>query len=194
MVAACAGAVDPTALALVAAAHQTGGRVVCILRGNEELDRSEELILGALGVCHVEFVIGEARNLLLTHYRDADFALIDCNLDDHEAIIRAVQMVKRNKSVNVVGYNALRKGSWRSDSVRGWRTQLLPIGEGLLVTRLINHNYHGVNHHQAKVISGVGKRSPSSSHSWIVKVDKCTGEEHVFRVRSPLPHGRQIEA
>ncbi|PON56218.1 S-adenosyl-L-methionine-dependent methyltransferase [Parasponia andersonii] len=196
MVVACAGTVDATALALVTAANQTGGRVVCILRGNEELDQSEELILG-LGACHVEFVIGDAQNLLLTHYREADFVLVDCNLEKHqEGILRAVQILtvginnKKQNGAVFVGYNAFRKGYWRSNNnIMGLRTQLLPIGEGLLVTRRIAAS----NYNNGKVggnINGVKR-----SHSWVVKVDKCTGEEHVFRVRSfPHDHGRQIEA
>lgn len=189
MVVACAGAADATALTLVAAAHQTGGRVVCILRGNEELDLSEELILG-LGVCHVEFVIGDAQSLLLTHYREADFVLIDCNLENYEGILRAVQVSpackKGNNGAVFVGYNAFRRASWRSNIV-GSRTQLLPIGEGLLVTRISANN--NKNNITRSVING--KRR---SHNWVVKVDKCTGEEHVFRVRSSCPQGKEIEA
>jgi hypothetical protein len=76
-----------------------------------------------------------------------------------------------------VGYNAFSKRSWRSG---GSKTQLLPIGGGLLVTRIAT---------DAKIADGCGcgKRS-----HWVVKVDKCTGEEHVFRVR--FPQGKQIEA
>lgn len=192
MVVACAGAADATALALVAAAHQTGGRVVCILRGNEDLDQSEELILG-LDACHVEFVIGDAQNLLLTHYREADFVLIDCNLEKHqEGILRVVQMaagINSNKKQNgpvFVGYNAFRKGSWRSNNnnIMGLRTQLLPIGEGLLVTRIAANNYNGGK------VCGTNGNYYKKSHSWVVRVDKCTGEEHVFRVRSFPHHSR----
>lgn len=183
MVVACAGAADSTMLALVAAAHQTGGRVVCVLRGDEELHQSEE-VLGLHNVCHIEFVIGDAQNLLQTHYRDADFVVIDCNLENHEGVLRAVEMGKKSKGGSgavVVGYNAFRRRStWRS---MGSKTQLLPIGDGLLVTRIVPKKSDGVNN-----ICGFGKRS-----HWVVKVDKCTGEEHVFRVRSPV-NGKGIEA
>ncbi|KAL5570010.1 hypothetical protein UlMin_026585 [Ulmus minor] len=172
MVMACGGAADSTTLALVSAAHQTGGRVVCILRGSEQLELSEKSL--GLDICHVEFVIGEAQNLLQTHYKEADFVLVDCNLENHEGILRAVQMGKKQNGCVVVGYNAFRKGSWRSNV--GSKTQLLPIGEGLLVTRIATNN--------DKV---TGKKS-----QWVVKVDKCTGEEHVFRVR--FPHGREVKA
>ncbi|KAF3433115.1 hypothetical protein FNV43_RR24217 [Rhamnella rubrinervis] len=187
MVVACEGAADSTTLALVAAAQQTGGRVVCVLLGDQELHQSE-VVLGLNNFCHIEFVIGEAQNLLQTHYRDADFVVIDCNLENHEGVVRAVEMGKKSKGGSggavVVGYNAFRRRStWRS---MGSKTQLLPIGAGLLVARIVpkKSDGDGINN----TCDGFGKRS-----HWVVKVDKCTGEEHVFRVRSPV-HGKGIEA
>ncbi|XP_009374518.2 uncharacterized protein LOC103963426 [Pyrus x bretschneideri] len=175
MVVACAGAADSKTLALAAAAQQTGGRVVCILRSDEELHLSEKVL--GVNVCHIEFVIGEAQNLLLNYYKEADFVLIDCNLKNHEAVLRAVQVGRKHNGATVVGHNAFGKGSWRSG---GSRTQFLPIGGGLLVTRIAAEN------DTAKMI---GKKS-----HWVVRVDKCTGEEHVFRVRSSIPHGKGISA
>lgn len=177
MVVACANAANASTLALVAAAHQTGGRVVCILQGLEELILSKKIL--GLDANHVEFVIGDAQNQLSSHYKEADFVLIDCNFENHEGVLRAVQAAgrKRNGAV-VVGYNAFSKGSWRSGSSK---TQLLPIGEGLLVTRITPAASND------KIDVGLGRKS-----HWIVKVDKCTGEEHVFRVR--FPQGKQIEA
>ncbi|XVF09699.1 hypothetical protein REPUB_Repub07fG0117800 [Reevesia pubescens] len=168
MVVACADAANSNALALVAAAHQTGGHIVCILPGIEQLQPSKK-ILGH-DACHVEFVFGEAQNLLLSHFREADFVLIDCNLENHEGILRAVQSGRKRNGAVVVGYNAFSKGSWRSS---GSKTQLLPIGEGLLVTRIAPKAFEKRSH-------------------WVVKVDKCTGEEHVFRVR--FPQGKGIKA
>ncbi|KAK1578345.1 hypothetical protein Q3G72_029557 [Acer saccharum] len=195
MVVACANAANASiTLALLAAAHQTGGRVVCILQGIEELILSKN-ILGLEDddddddANHVEFVIGDAQNLLSSqssgNYREADFVLIDCNLDNHEGVLRAV--LSRNRGCGVVvGYNAFSKGSWRSG---GSKTQLLPIGGGLLVTRITttpHHDNHAISGNNNKIDGRINK-----SH-WIVKVDKCTGEEHVFRVR--LPQGKQIQA
>ncbi|XVE58688.1 hypothetical protein DITRI_Ditri04bG0189000 [Diplodiscus trichospermus] len=165
MVVACAGAANTTVLALVAAADQTGGRVVCILPGIEQLKLSKK-ILGS-DACHVEFVLGEAQNLLLSHYEEADFVLIDCNLENHERILTAGQAGRKRNGAIVVGYNAFSKGSWWCS---GSKTQLLPIGEGLLVARIAPKAFQKRSH-------------------WVVKVDKCTGEEHVFRVRSPQGSG-----
>ncbi|XP_058181695.1 uncharacterized protein LOC131300061 [Rhododendron vialii] len=160
-----------TTLALVAAAHQTGGRVVCILRGPEEL----RLTKRGLGpdATHVEFVIGEARYLLTNRYREADFVVIDCGLSDHDSLFRAVQAGERRNGNGaiVLGYNiAVNKESW---SWGGSETQFLPIGEGLLLSRIA-----------AREKVGIGGSFRRCRH-WIVKVDKCTGEEHVFRVKSP---------
>ncbi|KDP22392.1 hypothetical protein JCGZ_26223 [Jatropha curcas] len=173
MVVACASFSTSTVLALVAAAHQTGGRVVCVLSSSKELQISRQIL--GFDTCHVEFVVGEAKNLILTQYSEADFVLIDCNLNNHESILGAVQASRKQNGAVVVGYNALNKGSWWST---GSKTQLLPIGGGLLVTRI------------AAGCAKIGNLKKSSH--WVVKVDKCTGEEHVFRVRHP--QRKQVEA
>ncbi|KAL5081107.1 hypothetical protein RYX36_009528 [Vicia faba] len=169
MVVACAAAADLTTFALIAAANQTNGNVICIVPDNEDLLASK-YFLGEYSN-KVKFMIGkEAQELDVLN--KADFVAIDCNLVSHEEIVKLVQIGAGNKkrSVVVVGYNAFScKGSWRSC---GSKTQLLPIGEGLLVTRFG---------------SGMCKSGPSR---WIVKFDKLTGEEHVYRVR--LPQGKVI--
>ncbi|XAR63173.1 hypothetical protein NMG60_11023021 [Bertholletia excelsa] len=161
MVMACAGVAGSNALALVAAAHQTGGRVVVVLSRYEEVQSSRE----ALGdYAHlVKFVTGEAQTLLQNDLKGADFVLIDCDIDDPKGPI-------------VVGYNALRKGPLLGKL----KAHLLPIGEGLVVARVGGRG--GGNK-----LGGCRKKS-----LWIVKVDKGTGEEHVYRV--PSPHGKEIEA
>ena len=158
-----------TTLALVAAAHQTGGRVICILPELENLTVFKNTL--GLGSRHIEFVIGEAKSLLTSDYKEADFVVIDCGLEHHEGIFRAFEGCEREKGATVLGYNAFRKGTW---SWGGLETQLLPIGEGLLLTRI------------------AAKAKQRKRSHWVVKVDKCTGEEHVFRVRSP--HRRVVEA
>ncbi|KAE9589710.1 hypothetical protein Lal_00021550 [Lupinus albus] len=179
MVMACAGAADSTTLALVAAAHQTGGKVICIVSSHKDLNASKSA-LGILAL-KVQFIVGQAQQLLLDLYDAADFVLIDCDLDSHEEILKSVQKGSRkNNGTVVVGYNAFRcRGSWCSC---GSKTQLLPIGEGLLVTRF------GASDGSPKY----GSRMRNTKSHWIVKVDKCTGEEHVFRVR--FPQGKVIQA
>ncbi|KAH7839144.1 hypothetical protein Vadar_000388 [Vaccinium darrowii] len=124
-----------TTLALVAAAHQTGGRVVCILCGPEQLPLTKCGF--GLDAERVEFVIGEAQSLLTNHYKEADFVVIDCGLKNHEGIFSAVQAGERRNGAIVLGYNAMAMKKDSSWSWGGSETQFLPIGEGLLLSRRI---------------------------------------------------------
>ncbi|KAK7382204.1 hypothetical protein VNO80_00960 [Phaseolus coccineus] len=166
MVVAGAGVDSSATLALAAAAHQTGGRVICVC-----CDQIETLPLRKdLGVYadRVEFVVGDVRSFLLGDYKGADFVLVDCHISNaREAFLAAFKGASKNGAV-VVGYNVKHRASrWRQ-----LRASFLPIGEGLLVAK-IDPNVKG-NH---KVVQ---RRS-----RWIVQVDNCTGEEHIFRVTSP---------
>ncbi|VFQ80567.1 unnamed protein product [Cuscuta campestris] len=169
-VVACSSHADSITLALAAASHQTGGRVVCILPEDGLLEASR----ASLDSSVVEFVVGDAEELLSGDYREADFVAIDCNLENHEGIFKSVQWSGRPCNTVVLGYNAFGKRSWRSSG--GLRISLLPIGEGLLMTRIASAN-------KKSGVVGMEKRG-----RFVVKVDKCTGEEHFFRVRStPRP-------
>ncbi|KAL1531492.1 hypothetical protein AAHA92_31623 [Salvia divinorum] len=172
MVVACSGAADSTTLALLAAAQQTGGRLVCILRGRDELLSSAAALGPNAG--SIEFVAGDAKALLPGYYKDSDFIAVDCNLESHKEIVEAAVGEAHGNAI-VLGYNAFCRETWRSSPSR---TQLLPIGEGLLLTRVA-----------AAPAPAAAKRGKSN---WVVKVDQCTGEEHVFRVRSSA--GRSIRA
>ncbi|KAK1366657.1 Chaperonin 60 subunit beta 3, chloroplastic-like protein [Heracleum sosnowskyi] len=176
MVIACATTAGCTTVGLNAAAYRTGGRVICIVRGSSELTSS----IDALGcnASRVEFVIGEAQTLLSTKYTNADLVVIDCNIENYEGIFKAAEVLttRGDHAINnkiVLGYNAL----FCNDLLRwdGSKTQYLPIGEGLLIRR----------------IGAKSEEKRKRSH-WIVRVDECTGEEHVFRIRSH--HRRVIKA
>lgn len=179
MVVACAGAADSTTLALVSAAHQTGGHVVCIVSGHDELNASKKVL--GVNASEVQFMVGEVQQELLL-LRQADFVVIDCNHVSHGEIVKAIRDGGMQNGAVVVGCNALScRGSWWSC---GSKSQLLPIGKGLLVTR-----FGGRSSASPKHGSGVSK---SRSSRWIVKVDKCTGEEHVYKIR--VPQGKVIQA
>ncbi|KAM0038985.1 hypothetical protein Hdeb2414_s0012g00376881 [Helianthus debilis subsp. tardiflorus] len=179
MVVACAATAGLTTLGLIAASHQTGGKLICIVKGIEELESSKQALNSDAN--HVEFVVGNAQSFLSNEYKLADFVVIDCNLENHEAVLEAVQN-NREKSTIVLGYNAYWKDSWVWSRLN---SHLLPIGEGLLLMRVAG-----------KCANGGGKSGghgcDSRKSHWVVKVDKCTGEEHVFRVRSPS--GRVVKA
>lgn len=77
----------------------------------------------------------------------------------------------------MVGYNVRHRAlRWKQ-----LRASYLPIGEGLLVTK--------TDLNVKKDIDMVVQRKKSN---WIVQVDNCTGEEHIFRVISPYKKA-QIE-
>lgn len=173
MVMACSSVSVSTALALVAAAHQTGGRVVCILHGVDTFHDSENVLGLGPYLSFIEFVAGDAQNLLKNEYKGADFMLIDCNIDVHKGIFRAARDQSRKHGGGViVGYNALRKGSWSEIN-----SQFLPIGNGLLITKT-----SGLE----KVDNGDEVVKGRKRSRWVVTVDRCTGEEHIFRITSSI--------
>ncbi|KAM0061759.1 hypothetical protein Hdeb2414_s0004g00139891 [Helianthus debilis subsp. tardiflorus] len=162
MVVACAAMAGSTTLGLIAASHQTGGRLVCIVKGIGELESSKQVLNSDAN--QVEFVVGNAESLLSNEYKSTDFVVIDCNLENHEGILGAIQS-NREKRTIVLGCNAYWKDS------RVWSRSnghLLAIGEGLLMMR----------------VPGKCENSGGRRRHWVVKVDKCTGEEHVFRIKS----------
>lgn len=164
MVEVCGSTAGPTTLALVAAAHQTGGRVVCILPGIKEVQVSKSELSGHLNL--VELVIGDPHILLINQYKDADFLVVDCRINDQEVIFKTGQQ----NGALVMGYNAQHMVPSRKEL-----GHFLPIGEGLLVSNM------------PKTLStrGHGTAPTRKKSKWIVKIDKCTGEEHVFRVICP---------
>lgn len=161
-------------LALVSAARQTGGRVISILPDHNVV-HSLIKALGHENATHVHFVVGDGQTVIVNEYREvADFVLIDCDLKSHERIVRALRCGRNPNGLTVVGFNAFGDGSWRSGGSR--TSQLLPIGDGLLVTKIT----------ATAVTLDDGECNAGKRRSqWVVRVDKCTGEEHVFRVRTP---------
>ncbi|KAJ4844946.1 hypothetical protein Tsubulata_019062 [Turnera subulata] len=162
-VAASAATARSITLPLVAAAHQTKGLVVCILPPT--LSNSCAPPPNGLGHYpeNVKFVTGDAKTLLMNDYKGADFVAIDCNIDDRVEIFRAAHESASQKRRIVVGYNAFHKGSWASE----FNTRFLPIGEGLLVSR---------------ISKAVDKADDRKRNKWIVEFDPCTGEEHIYRL------------
>ncbi|CAI8600775.1 unnamed protein product [Vicia faba] len=169
MVVASASVVGSVMLALTAAAQQTHGRVVSISCDQNEMQESRK----ALGVdkkC-VEFVVGDAISLLLSAYKGADFVLVDCDMSNAREVFLAAFKGANKDGALVVGYNVRHRALRWSQ----FRATYLPIGEGLLVTK--------IDLNMKKDNDMVGQRNKKSH--WIVQVDNCTGEEHIFKVTSP---------
>ncbi|XP_074270523.1 uncharacterized protein LOC141594332 [Silene latifolia] len=172
MVEVCGSTSGPTTIGLVAAAQQTGGKVICILPGPKEVQTSRSEMSRYLN--RVEFVTGDPITLLTGDYKDADFVTVDCNINGHKSIFKAVKKDRTHVEDGpfVVGYNA--QNMVPSCSELGGH--FLPIGEGLLVCDKV---------HKDNGMRGFGSALGGKRSKWIVKVDKCTGEEHVFRVTCP---------
>ncbi|KAI9112056.1 hypothetical protein K1719_016952 [Acacia pycnantha] len=194
MVASASSFPDSTILlAMLAAAHQTQGRVICIVDGSpDHLNPTKAFLANNIVLSgQVEFLIGQPQELLTSEVacKNADFVVVDCELENHQEIFTAVCVAaaEKKKKTVVVGYNAMKCEGYGG----GTRTQLLPIGKGLLVTRFGDF---GGNNNNNNVIGGTKHYCASGLGNfrscWVVKVDKCTGEEHVFRVR--LPHDKVL--
>lgn len=179
MVVACGGPADTTTLALVAAAHQTGGNVICIVPNHQDLISSKNFL--GIFANQVQFMVGKEGQEIIMVLNQADFVLIDCNFMNHEEIVKLVQIGgNMQKGIVVVGYNAFSCKGWSIWRSCGSKTKLLPIGEGLLVTRFRE------NWVSPKCGCGMNK----SRGRWVVKVDKYTGEEHIYKIR--VPRGKVI--
>lgn len=161
-------------LSLVAAAHQSGGRVISVSRDSEELE-TRKRSLGPYSQ-YVEFVIGEASTLLRTGLKDGDFVLVDCKSSGYESVLRASRM---GLKALVVGYNALDVGRNSNSSTwfsNGFKTHFLPIGGGLMVSR---------SSEQGSKSQKDGNCREKKKSCWVVRVDELTGEEHAYRIVSP---------
>ncbi|ERN13335.1 uncharacterized protein LOC18441576 [Amborella trichopoda] len=166
MVEICAPGKGPgaTTFALLAAAHQTGGRVVCVLTDAMATHSSPEMaMLQAQAPHRLELVVGDGCALLVGALRGADFVVGDCRWAPHESVVRTAEAGAREGGVVVFGRHAF-DGEAGLRHRGAMRSVALPIGGGVVVTR---------------IKEGVRERKRSK---WVVRVDKFTGEEHVYRV------------
>ncbi|KAG1328213.1 hypothetical protein COCNU_01G021470 [Cocos nucifera] len=134
------GGFSPCTLALAAAARHTGGCLVCVRHEQEEVDDSRSQIerfdLGDA----VEFELGKPSEVI-SQFKNIDFGLIDHMVEDCMEIFLAMDM-NLGGSVVVVSnlfHGRRRVGASYGQLVRGregTKSVLLPIGEGMEVTRI----------------------------------------------------------
>ncbi|KAF7826007.1 DUF1442 family protein [Senna tora] len=134
-------------LPLAVAAHQTGGHVVCICSEISDLEATKKPLKDHNYYEHcVEFVVGDAKTLLLGDYKGADFVVVDCNIYNPKEVLQAA-LIKGSKhdggEIIVVGYNVNHNHRelclWRQ-----LKTSFLPIGDGLLLlTNKLDHQKNG---------------------------------------------------
>jgi len=124
-------------IALAAAARQTGGRLKSIekVAGRQEEARATIARLGLGG--YVEFLPGDAADVLPAIAEPVDFALIDCEKKDY---IRFFDMIPAAPGAIVVADNILSHGLVdyvaHVRSRHGAESVTLPIGKGLELTRV----------------------------------------------------------
>ena len=123
-------------IALAAAARATGGRLVSIeiepVRQAESRER-----LAALGLAPVvEFVLGDAAEIL-PRLAPADFALLDCEKDDYARFFDLLRLAPGAVVVadNILSHD-LTEYVAHVRSRPGTESITLPVGKGLEVTRV----------------------------------------------------------
>ncbi|XP_040992113.1 uncharacterized protein LOC121239056 [Juglans microcarpa x Juglans regia] len=182
---------SPSTIALAAAARQTGGRLVCILP-EPELAESKKTIkdLGLKDL--VEFRTGDPSEIL-HNYKKIDFSLVDCKNDDYTSLLKLLD-VNPKRSV-VVANNLVGKKKGFSNHLRGSMKEKVevrslkhPIGKGMEVTMIgrkeeIDKRGWGTGGGRSGVgLRRAGTMKGTGNSKWVVKFDKESGEEHIFRV------------
>ncbi|KAK9941563.1 hypothetical protein M0R45_007266 [Rubus argutus] len=146
--------VTPLTVSLAVAAKQTGGRlIVCISQPvydhHEYMEKMSKTVNG-LDDDVVEFVYGFDPCLVVQQFKNIDFAVIDCKVEEHLKLLKTMNL---NPTGSLVVMNNLhlskRDGGCASplDQVfeerKGYEYVTLPIGEGMELTRFrSNGKYH----------------------------------------------------
>ncbi|KAL5719103.1 hypothetical protein ACHQM5_011927 [Ranunculus cassubicifolius] len=187
--------ISPSTIALAAAARQTGGRLVCILPEDKTLAESKQVVKESGLKDLVEFKVGDPKEVL-SHYENIDFSLIDCQTDDYTRLLKSLDVNPRKSVVvanNLVGGKRGLGGNL--GRVKG-RSVKHPIGEGMEVTMIGGSNEFSMrgNHHNhcggggcaTPPIEIRGRARKTGKSNWVKKIDKESGEEHIFRVPNSL--------
>lgn len=146
--------VTPLTVSLAVAAKQTGGRlIVCISQpvyDHHEYVEKMSKTLDGLDDVVVEFVYGFDPCLVVQQFKNIDFAVIDCKVEEHLKLLKTMNL-NSNGSMVVMNNLHLSKrdggGASPLDQVfkerKGYEYVTLPIGEGMELTRFrSNGKYH----------------------------------------------------
>ncbi|XP_068650236.1 uncharacterized protein [Aristolochia californica] len=166
-----------TSIALAAAAQETGGRLICIHSQNKTLGKSKQVIKDAGLKDMVEFKVGDPFKIL-PDYENVDFSLVDCKVDGYSSLIELLNVNPRRSVVvanNLVeerkglGGGILRETKGGLPSVRCTKSLMGTDMEVMMIGKSYEFG------RRERIIK------PCKS-KWVAKVDKETGEEHIFRV------------
>lgn len=140
------GGMSAPTLALAIAARHAGGRLVCIRREREALEEIKEQLeaLDLGDVC--ELKCGEPRDVV-EQYENVDFAVVDHRMRECMEVLFAMNINPKGSVVvvsnlfhgsRVIGSTAF--GQMMRGKGSGNKTEVLPIGDGMEITRIMANN------------------------------------------------------
>ncbi|XP_041004339.1 uncharacterized protein LOC121249670 [Juglans microcarpa x Juglans regia] len=132
--------ISPLTLALAVAAKQTGGRLVCIIHDDHDIEKSKARLTENDLEDTIDFVYGNPCEVI-NRYKSIDFAVIDCKLEDHIKLFKTINLNPSGSIVAVSNLQHRRDGRISFAEVLkgrniGVKSVTLPIGEGVELTRI----------------------------------------------------------
>ncbi|XP_042974285.1 uncharacterized protein LOC122305807 [Carya illinoinensis] len=132
--------ISPLTLALAVAAKQTGGRLVCIIHeDHDDIEKSKARLAENDLEDTIDFVHGNPCEVI-SRYKNIDFAVIDCKLEDHIKLFKTINLNPSGSIVAVSNLQHRRDGISFAEVVKGRnigvKSVTLPIGEGMELTRI----------------------------------------------------------
>lgn len=164
-----------TSVGLAIAAGHTGGRHLCVVADERSRSKYVEAMREAGIAAAPEVEVGEAAEAV-AKAEGVDFVVVDCRRKDFARVLRVARTSER-------GAVLVCKNAWER-SVEGFRWQrvlqrgtrvvksvFLPVGRGLEIAHIGSPSPGG----------GGSSNSTANGGRWIKRLDKRSGEEHVFR-------------
>ncbi|KAK9051536.1 hypothetical protein SSX86_028163 [Deinandra increscens subsp. villosa] len=163
-----------TSLGLGIAARHLGARYVCIVQNERSKLEYETAMKDHHGSSGPELVVGETKDVM-ARFPGVEFMVVDGRCKDVHELFGFARLSRRGavllctngKSRGAVGFR------WNlviGDKSRVVRSVIIPVGRGL------NIAYVKENRESEK-----SKSLTRTCSRWITRIDRKTGEEHVFR-------------
>ncbi|KAL6316789.1 hypothetical protein AAG906_021089 [Vitis piasezkii] len=130
--------VNPLTIALAVAAKHTGGRFICVLDQQQDMEDCKAQLSCYDLEDKVEFVHGNPCEIVM-QFKSIDFAVIDCKFEDHLKLFKTIDVNPRGSIVLVSNLVRRRNGVSFGEVVRrkkGVEYVTLHIGQGMELTRI----------------------------------------------------------
>ncbi|KAI3764702.1 hypothetical protein L2E82_14715 [Cichorium intybus] len=160
-----------TSIGLEIAARNLGGRYVCIIQ-NESLRSEFVAAMEEHGLPVPDLMVGEAKEVM-ARLPEVEFMVVDGRRKDLRELFGVAKLSHRGAVLLCKNATRRRMVGFRWELVIGKtarlvRSVIIPVGQGLKIAYVKENPEY--------------EKSPSKNHSrWITKIDRKTGEEHVFR-------------